>query len=584
MMLNFLSDKTPRYSLTLTALLLAACSTPNPDSRHGGLEGAPDDTAASTPAILEPAVQPAVELMADRSMRQAAKSGAAYHRVLPTPYPNWQPPQQTPNTERYPDAPEHRVQQVSEAPVSTFSIDVDTAAYTNTRRLLNAGTLPPADAVRVEEFINYFNYSYPRPERREQPFTITTEAGPSPWNADRKLLMIGLQGYEVSRSELPAANLVFLIDVSGSMRSPQKLGLLKSSMKLLTRKLRPQDTISIAVYAGAAGNVLEPTSGADRAKIVAAIDALQAGGSTNGGAGINLAYSLAQQNKAEHGINRVILATDGDFNVGTHSIEALGELIEQQRKSGVYLTVLGFGAGNYNDALMQELAQKGNGNAAYIDTINEARKVLIEEMSSTFETIAKDVKVQVEFNPALVREYRLIGYETRDLRREDFNNDKIDAGEIGAGHSVTALYELTLTTAANPSVDALRYGSASATDRKRGATNASELAHVKLRYKEPAGTSSKLVSRVVRNSEMHQQLQSTSGNFRFAAAASAFAQLLRGSDYTGELRYEDVLALARDARGEDEYGYRHEFENLLRSASALTLANMTVPDAAVTLR
>lgn len=496
-------------------------------------------------------------------------------RLVPTP---------SADGERYPEADDNPVRQVASHPVSTFSIDVDTAAYANARRTINAGQLPQRDAVRVEEFINYFNYNYEQPNRNDGPFSVTTEVGPSPWNADRKLMLVGLQGYDVDRSELPPANLVFLIDVSGSMNSPHKLGLLKSSMKMLTRKLRAEDTISIAVYAGAAGQVLEPTAGNEGSKILAAIDALHAGGSTNGGAGINLAYALAEKAQKEGGINRVILATDGDFNVGASSTDALGKLIEKKRQSGVALTVLGFGAGNYNDAVMQELAQKGNGNAAYIDTLNEARKVLVDEMGSTLETIAKDVKIQVEFNPALVSEYRLIGYETRHLNREDFNNDKVDAGEIGAGHSVTALYELTMTDAAQPSVDPLRYGNEQPkprierTAKDRRGTRANELAYVKLRYKAPTGDTSKLIQRVVPASSIKQQMNRTSENYKFATAASAFGQLLRGSNYTGNYSYADALALAQSARGKDAFGYRREFESLLRNTAALQGIDPDAPE------
>ena len=474
----------------------------------------------------------------------------------------------SPDRERYPTAEDNPVRQVTTDPVSTFSIDVDTAAYANTRRTINAGQMPNRDAVRVEEFINYFNYSYAQPKSSDDPFSVTTEVGPSPWNSDRKLMLVGLQGYDVDRHDLPPANLVFLIDVSGSMNSPRKLGLLKASMKLLTRQLRAQDTISIAVYAGAAGQVLEPTPGNKRQKILAAIDALHAGGSTNGGAGINLAYALAEQQQKADGINRVILATDGDFNVGTRDTRALGQLIETKRDSGVSLTVLGFGAGNYNDATMQELAQKGNGNAAYIDTLNEARKVLVDELGSTLQTIAKDVKIQVEFNPALVTEYRLIGYETRHLNREDFNNDKIDAGEIGAGHSVTALYELTMADAEKPTIDALRYGTDDDKGRAKTAQR-SELAHVKLRYKAPNGHTSKLIERVVSARAAKTSIASTSENYRFAAAASAYGQLLRHSNYTKNYSYTDALALAQSARGDDQFGYRREFESLLRTTDAL---------------
>jgi len=538
------------------------------------------ENAAADPAIAQGAPLPATPQFipeAARTLRaqNAAGDALATASSMPKyhyPHPIIEPPvyRPQPNTEKYPATDHNAVQQVATNPVSTFSIDVDTAAYANTRRTINSGLLPNRDMVRVEEFINYFNYSYAEPDRTRAPFSVTTEVGPSPWNEDRKLMLVGLQGYDIDRSELPPANLVFLIDVSGSMNNPQKLGLLKSAMKMLTQQLRPQDTIAIAVYAGAAGQVLEPTPGNERHKIIAAIDALRAGGSTNGGAGIDLAYAMADRDLKEGGINRVILATDGDFNVGARSPRALGDLVEAKRKTGVALTVLGFGAGNYNDAIMQELAQKGNGNAAYIDTLNEARKVLVDEMGATLETIAKDVKIQVEFNPTLVSEYRLIGYETRHLNREDFNNDKVDAGEIGAGHSVTALYELTLNDANKPTFDKLRYGPEASSQAGDSVDKSSELAHVKLRYKAPAGTTSKLLEQSVAAGSIKGALARTSENYRLAAAASAFGQLLRGSNYTGSFDYGATLQLAQSARGQDSFGYRRELENLLRTAAALT--------------
>jgi Ca-activated chloride channel family protein len=401
-------------------------------------------------------------------------------------------PGETLDRESYTHFDTNPVHLVREDPVSTFSVDVDTASYSNVRRLLNRGVLPRHDAVRVEELVNYFAYGYPTPTDQEAPFSVYTEIGPSPWHASRHLLHIGIKGYEVAETDLPPANLVFLIDVSGSMQSPDKLDLLKAAMKLLARRLSQEDSVAIAVYAGAAGTVLPPTSGASQADIHAAIDRLTAGGSTNGGAGIRLAYSLARDRFREAGINRVILATDGDFNVGTTDHEQLKNLVERERESGVALTVLGFGGGNYNDALMQELAQIGNGNAAYIDTLNEARKVLVEEIGSNLNTIAKDVKVQIEFNPDTVEEYRLIGYETRHLDREDFNNDAIDAGDIGAGHTVTALYEIALTGSGGGLIDPLRYAT---TPPTRGS---SELAFLKLRYKLPGARDSRLITRPIR--------------------------------------------------------------------------------------
>ena len=483
---------------------------------------------------------------------------------------------------RYPSEPLDReaythfdtnpVQLVTESPVSTFSIDVDSASYANVRRLLNQGVVPRHDAVRVEELINYFSYDYPTPRRADEPFAVHTEVGPSPWHADRHLLHVGIKGYELPESELPPANLVFLIDVSGSMQSPDKLGLLKSSMKMLVKRLSAEDRVAIAVYAGAAGMVLESTPASERSKILSAIDQLTAGGSTNGGAGIRLAYSLAEQGFMKAGINRVILATDGDFNVGTTDTEALKNLVEAKRESGVALTVLGFGGGNYNDALMQELAQIGNGNAAYIDTLNEARKVLVEEIGATLNMIAKDVKIQIEFNPATVAEYRLIGYETRHLEREDFNNDKVDAGDIGAGHTVTALYELALTESEGKLIDPLRYGTpaSEADDRPSG-----ELAFLKLRFKQPDGDTSRLITRPIEQDEIIGDLARTSDNYRFSAAVAGFGQILRGGEYTGDFGLDEVAALASNARGNDPFGYRGEFLGMVRTADALAV---NIPD------
>lgn len=495
-----------------------------------------------------------------------------FYRPSPEPYP-----ESTPSTENYPGFTENAVKQVSQFPVSTFSIDVDSASYANVRRILNQGRLPQSDAIRVEELINYFSYQYPHPEESTSPFSVSTEIGPSPWHAGRKLLHIGLKGYDRNRADLPSSNLVFLIDVSGSMRSPAKLELLIPALKMLTKQLREQDSISIAVYAGAAGTVLEPTKGSDKRKIYAALERLSAGGSTNGGAGIRLAYSLAKDAFIKGGINRVILATDGDFNVGTTGQDALKALIEEQRKSGISLTVLGFGQGNYNDALMQQLAQTGNGNAAYIDNINEARKVLVEEISSTLNTIASDVKIQVEFNPEIVSEYRLIGYETRHLNREDFNNDKIDAGEIGAGHTVTALYEVTLVGAEDQSIDPLRYKREKTSSmpnkngpNKNGPNKNGEIAFIKLRYKPDIDSPSILMSIPVKRADMQPTINSTSQNFRFSAAVAAFAQVLKGGRYTQDYSMHDILALAQASKGPDRYGYRGEFINLVRTADALT--------------
>ncbi len=452
-------------------------------------------------------------------------------------------------------------------PVSTFSIDVDTGSYSNVRRFINGGRLPQHNAVRVEELVNYFNYDYPQPDTSNIPFQITTEVAPSPWNADSHLLHIGIKGYDIDSSALPNANLVFLVDVSGSMNSPQKIGLLKQSLKLITQKMRVDDRISIAVYAGASGVVLEGKSGNDKAEIMRAIDQFQAGGSTNGAAGINLAYQLAQTHFIKGGINRVLLATDGDFNVGTVNFEALIDMVENRRQSGISLTTLGFGQGNYNDHLMEQLADKGNGNYAYIDTLQEARKVLVEEMSSTLHTIAKDVKIQVEFNPDLVQEYRLIGYENRALNREDFNNDKVDAGEVGAGHSVTALYEVTFVGGAGHRVDPLRYGKREQHLEKSDASN--ELAFVKLRYKQPDQNVSKLMTQPVLKSDRYTEFNNASDRFKFAAAVAGFGQILSGGKFTQDFTLKNVEVIGLSAKGSDAWGYRSEFINLVRLAEAL---------------
>jgi Ca-activated chloride channel family protein len=473
-------------------------------------------------------------------------------------------PSEPVNRENYAHFSDNPLHRVAEDPYSTFSIDVDTGAYSNMRRMLNAGNRPLQDAIRTEELINYFSYDYPRPKRRSTPFSITTEVGPSPWNPDTHLLHIGIQGYDVPRAQLPAANLVFLVDVSGSMQSPDKLGLLKSALRLLVRELQAHDRVSLVVYAGASGIVLEPTPGDQTATISAALDGLTAGGSTNGGAGIRMAYALAQQAFIKDGINRVILATDGDFNVGTVDFGMLKQLVEDRRAHGIGLTTLGFGTGNYNDHLMEQLADAGNGNYAYIDTLSEARKALVDEMSSTLLTIARDVKIQVEFNPATVAEYRLIGYENRALARADFSNDRVDAGEIGAGHSVTAIYEIALAGSAGERLDGGRYQ-----PEQRATARPDELALVRLRYKHPDGDTSSLIERPVPAVDIVEDLGRASEQYRFAAAVAGFGQILRGGKYTADFSYPEVLMLARGARGDDPFGYRGEFLQLVNLASSL---------------
>jgi Ca-activated chloride channel family protein len=480
--------------------------------------------------------------------------------------------------ENYEHFDENPVKLAAEHPVSTFSIDVDTGAYSNVRRFLNAGSLPPEDAVRVEELVNYFSYDYPVPESTDRPFSVTTEVAATPWDADKLLLQIGIKGYEVPAENRPAANLVFLVDVSGSMNSTDKLPLLKNSLKMLTRQLRSEDRVSMVVYAGSSGVVLEPTSGDRRAEILRALDRLSAGGSTNGASGIRLAYQMAEQGFIEGGINRVILATDGDFNVGTVDFDALIDLVERKRNTGISLTTLGFGTGNYNDHLMEQLADSGNGNYAYIDTLNEGRKVLVDELGSTLQTIAKDVKIQVEFNPDIVAEYRLIGYENRILRREDFNNDKIDAGEIGAGHTVTALYELTLTDSSARLIDPLRYGASQPAPRTAKDIGDGEIAFVRLRFKAPDGDVSKLIEQPVVRGDV-PDIRDASGELRFAASVAAFGQLLKGGDYLGTYDFAEIAELATGARGEDLHGYRSGFVSLVRLADSLSGIDRPEPHA-----
>lgn len=479
------------------------------------------------------------------------------------------------DVEGYEPIVENRFMPVTDNPLSTFSIDVDAAAYSNVRSMLNMGHLPPAGAVRIEEMINYFHYEYPQPDG-DKPFSINTEIASCPWNEQHKLVLIGLQGKKIPVENLPPSNLVFLIDVSGSMMEPNKLPLVKQSMKILTDQLRPQDKVAIVVYAGAAGVVLPATDGEHKDRIKDAIEQLQAGGSTAGGAGIQLAYKIAQENFVKNGNNRVLLCTDGDFNVGVSSDASLETLIEEKRKTGVFLTVLGYGSDNYRDGKMQKLADKGNGNHAYIDNFSEARKVLVNEFGGTLFTIAKDVKLQVEFNPAKVQSYRLIGYENRMLNKEDFNDDSKDAGELGSGHTVTALYEVVPVGVkdefAKP-VDKLKYQQQPATVTSTSSSN--EILTVKFRYKQPDGDKSRLLEHPV--IDQATVLYKTSENFRFAAAVAEFGMLLRNSAYKQSASFINVLSLAQNATGKDEEGYRSEFVKLVKNAEVL--AKRRYPDA-----
>ena len=468
--------------------------------------------------------------------------------------------------DRFAELTPNPVKVVTEEPVSTFSIDVDTASYAFLRAALNEGWLPERDAVRTEELVNYFPYDYAPPETRDGPFATHVSVMPAPWNEAARLLHIGIKGYVPERSAAPPANLVFLVDTSGSMDQPNKLPLLVRSLKLLLGALAPEDRVAIVVYAGAAGVVLEPTPVSERSTIVASLERLGAGGSTAGAEGIREAYRLAAQHFVAGGVNRVILATDGDFNVGLSDPDALEDYIARKRETGIALSVLGFGMGNYNDALMQRLAQHGNGNAAYIDSLSEARKVLLEEAASTLVTIASDVKIQVEFNPAAVSEYRLIGYETRMLAREDFRNDKVDAGEIGAGHTVTALYELIPAGTDGGRIAPLRYRGEGA---EAGTEFNGELAYLKMRYKRPGEQTSTLVTRAVTAADAFETVDAAPRDVRFSAAVAAFGELLRGGRYSGDYGYGDVAALAQGARGEDPSGYRNEFVQLVRLAQSI---------------
>lgn len=470
--------------------------------------------------------------------------------------------------DRFTEFSPNPVKVAAEEPVSTFSIDVDTASYAFLRASLNHGYLPhDTDAVRTEELINYFAYDYTPPETRNPPFAAQVSLMPAPWNEAARLMHIGIKGYEIDRSAAPRANLVFLIDTSGSMDEPNKLPLLIRSFKLLLTALAPDDRVAIVAYAGSSGVVLEPTPAADRKTILASLENLWAGGSTAGEEGIRQAYLLAEQHLVEDGVNRVILATDGDFNVGMTDPGELEDFISRKRASGISLSVLGFGMGNYNDDIMQHLAQSGNGNAAYIDSLSEARKVLLEEVTSTLVTIAKDVKIQVEFNPAAVREYRLIGYETRMLAREDFRNDKVDAGEIGAGHTVTAIYEVMLTDSDGGLIPPLRYQE---NGLEPGTEFNDEFAFLKIRYKQPDAETSTLITRPVTVADAFGTVDDAPRDVRFAAAVAAFGELLHGGRYTVEYGYDDVVALAQGARGDDPYGYRNEFIRLVRLAQSVT--------------
>jgi Ca-activated chloride channel family protein len=479
------------------------------------------------------------------------------------------------NTESYNAINENRFKEVKQNPLSTFGIDVDAASYSNVRRFINNGQLPPIDAVRIEEMINYFDYEYPQPQNGA-PVSINTELSSAPWNPQHQLVKIGLQAKTIEYDQLPASNFVFLIDVSGSMNSENKLPLVKSSIRLLVDQLRAKDRVSIVVYAGAAGQILQPTSGENKGTIKDALNKLEAGGSTAGGEGIKLAYKLAQENFLKGGNNRVILATDGDFNVGASSDAEMQRLVEEKRKTGVYLTVLGYGMGNYKDSKMETLADKGNGNFAYIDNISEARKTLITEFGGTLFTVAKDVKLQVEFNPAKVSAYRLIGYENRMLNKEDFNNDQKDAGDMGSGHRVTALYEIIpagVKSSFIENVDDLKYQK---NPQIKSTVNSSELMNIKMRYKAPDKDESRMVSKAV--STQADSWENTSTDFRFAAAVAGYGMLLRNSEFKQNANYKSVLNWAESGLGRDKEGYRSEFLGLVRSSGLMAKDLLSIKD------
>ncbi len=553
------------------AALLAGCAS----ETGGSSDGASTEIPASPPPPPSPQAEERLkqEVTVTGSMRAAdAMAGA------PPPPAMMMAPPEPEFRDQYEDVDPNPVKLTSEEPVSTFSIDVDTASYANVRRFLKSGVLPPKDAVRIEEMVNYFDYTYPQPEAGADPFATYVTLAPSPFAEGRQLMQIGIQGRDIDRDARPPVNLTLLVDVSGSMHSEDKLPLAKQALKLMLDQMDPADTISIAVYAGAAGEVLAPTPVSEKRKIYAALEDLRAGGSTAGGEGLRLAYSLAEQGLKEDAVNRVMLLTDGDFNVGITDSEQLEDFISRKRESGIYLSVLGFGRGNYNDALMQKLAQSGNGTAAYVDTLSEARKVLADDLGGNLFPIADDVKIQVEFNPDRIAEYRLIGYETRMLDRADFNNDKVDAGDIGAGASVTAIYDITPVGSDAAQIDPLRYGDKPAA----GGDPSGEYAFVKLRYKPPGAPDSILLTHAVTDADKADSLDAAPQWTRFATAVAGFGEMLRGGEDLGAgFDWKDIRNLAAGAKGQDEFGYRAEFIELTRlaeTAEAQAALNRPAPE------
>ena len=542
-------------------LLLAACSGPMPPAEPAQEMARKMEVMPSLATAPPPPAPKGISNVVVTGQRAMAMD--IYHPV--------QPPAFQPGADKFPDKDANGVTLVADQPVSTFSVDVDTASYAVVRRSLVNGALPPPASVRVEEMVNYFPYQYATPPTRSQPFAVMTEVMPSPWNGQNQLVHIAVRGYDIVAKERPRANVVLLIDVSGSMNPQDRLPLLKKGFRMFASQLRDEDRVSIVTYANGTSVALEPTAGKDRDKIVAAIDALGAGGGTAGAEGLQRAYEMAERHFDPKAVNRVILATDGDFNVGISDPKQLEKFIAEKRKTGVYLSIFGVGYGNLNDALIQRLTQSGNGNAAYIDSILEARKAMSEELGSTMFPIANDVKVQVEFNPALVAAYRLVGYETRMLKRQDFKDDKVDAGDMGAGHSVTAIYEITPAGAAGKLVDPLRYNS----DKPaKPAANAGrdELCFVKLRYKLPGESVSKLAEHVVHASSARSSMAAVPEEQRFAVAVAAFGQRLRGENQLSDFSYNDIANLANSSRGADTQGYRAEFVRLVRLTESLTKA------------
>jgi len=553
--LDFVLDK----AIVMKTLAITVVGDPLTTSDTESLAGKTIDAPLGGVALRPGVVRPGDELHVRGGRSGVVTMGCDFPLAPGSSRQGGGVPHEPWNTESYDLVQENEFLDVVDNPYSTFSIDVDAASYSNVRRFLESGQMPPADAVRIEELVNYFSYDYPDPEG-DEPFSINNEVTRCPWTPENQLVHIGLQGKRVPLEDMPPNDLVFLLDVSGSMQPPNKLPLLKKAFRLLTNNLREEDRVAIVVYAGAAGLVLPSTPGSDKQKIFDAIDGLQAGGTTAGGAGIKLAYKIAEENFIEDGNNRVILATDGDFNTGVSSDAEMVRLIEEKRESGVFITALGFGYGNYKDSKLEKIADHGNGHYAYIDDIAEARKVLVNELGATLYTIAKDVKIQVEFNPAKVKSYRLIGYENRMLKKEDFDDDKKDAGEIGAGHSVTALYEIVPTDRKRVAKKdhKTKYMTVSVDPE---AFETDEILTVRFRYKAPDGDTSKQITQTLADSD--GRFDEASEDFRFAAAVVQFGMLLRESEFKGESSYAGVLSIAKSATGEDKHGYRHEFVRLV---------------------